>query len=259
MYRKGAQDAKRAKTFAKIGREIFVAAKLGGNDASSNPRLRAALANARSVNMPNDNINRILKKAMGNEATESYEEVRYEGFGVGGVAVIVEALTDNRNRTASEVRSVFSKFGGNLGDAGSVSFMFDRVGKIYFSKEAVEFDALFEMVAEAGADDVEESEPTGQDGQPDQDEQSAQAALFEVTCKIEAFGQARDILTEKIGEPVKSEITWIPKNTVVCDFDATKTLLKMIDAFEDNDDVQNVYTNFECSDDVKDQIDQEYA
>lgn len=240
MYRKGAQDAKRAKTFAKIGREIFVSAKLGGIDPDTNPRLRNALINARSVNMPNDNVNRVLKKASGNESNELYEEVRYEGFGVGGVAFIVEGLTDNRNRTAPEVRSVFTKYGGNLGEVGSVSFMFDRVGKIYFDKSKTTFDNLFELAVEVGADNVEENNDD-----------------FDVTCSIEMFGHVRDALTEKLGDPIKSEIIWSPKNTIECDFDTMKTILKMIDALEDNDDVQNVFANFECDEEVQKRIDQE--
>lgn len=242
MYRKGAQDAKRAKTFAKIGREIFVAAKLGGQDPNANPRLRAALANARSVNMPNDNVNRVLKKASGNDSTESYEEVRYEGFGPGGTAFIVEGLTDNRNRTAPEIRAIFSKHGGNLGEVGSVSFMFNRVGKIIFSKETVSFETLFEQAVEAGAADVSEDD-----------------SVFAVSCSVENFSAVRDALTKNIGEPIKSEIVWEPINTVDCDLSAAKTIIKMIDALEDNDDVQNVYSNFSTSDEVEAQLESELS
>lgn len=239
MYRKGAQDAKKAKNFAKIGREILVAAKTGNSDPQSNPRLRAALLAARSVNMPNDNVNRILKKAAGNEDTTAYEEVRYEGFGVGGVSVIVEALTDNRNRTFSEVRLAFSKFGGNLGEAGSVSFMFERIGKINFSKDKVTFDQLFDLAVEAGADNVEDDED------------------FEVTCSVDSFGQVRDQLIEKLGDPISSGIIWNPLNTVDCNLDTMRTLIKMIDMLEDNDDVQKVFTNIQCSDEVQAQLNEE--
>lgn len=242
MYRKGAQDAKRAKTFAKLGREILVAAKMGGTDPSSNPRLRAALAAARAVNMPKDNIDRILKKATSAEDTESYEEVRFEGFGVGGVAVLVEALTDNRNRTVPEVRSTFSKFGGNLGDVGSVSFMFERLGQLLFPKDLTTLDALFEKAAEAGADNVEESDE-----------------FFEVTCAPDVFGQVRDALLENVGNPAEMGIIWSPLNTIDCDLDATRTILKMVNALEDNDDVQKVFTNLSCSPDVQQQLDQEFA
>lgn len=241
MYRKGAQDAKRAKTFAKLGREILVAAKLGSSDPQTNPRLRAALLAARTVNMPNDNINRILRKASGSENTESYEEVRFEGFGPGGVSVIVEALTDNRNRTVPEIRSTFSKFGGNLGDVGSVSFMFEHIGLLSFSKEIISLNDLFEKAAEAGADNVEDDEE-----------------VFSVSCSIESFGYVRDFLMENVGDPLKSGIIWNPLNTVDCDFETIKTLFKLIDVLEDNDDVQRVFTNFSCNKDVQEQINKEF-
>lgn len=242
MYRKGAQDAKRAKTFAKLGREILVAAKLGSPDPQSNPRLRAALAAARAVNMPRENIDRILKKATSVENTESYEEVRFEGFGLGGVAVIVEALTDNRNRTVPEVRSTFSKFGGSLGDVGSVSFMFERLGQILFPKEGTTLDALFEKAAEAGADNVEESEN-----------------FFEVTCASESFGQVRDALTDSVGAPSELGIIWNPLNTVDVDLETARALLKMVNTLEDNDDVQKVFTNLSFSSDVQQQLDAEFG
>ena len=240
MYRKGAQDAKRAKTFAKLGREILVAAKLGSPDPQSNPRLRSALAAARSVNMPRDNIDRILKKATSVEDTESYEEVRFEGFGVGGVAVIVEALTDNRNRTVPEVRSTFSKFGGNLGDVGSVSFMFERIGQLLFAKDITTFDTLFEKAAEAGAENVEETDE-----------------FFEVTCAQDVFGAVRDALTESVGNPAEMGIVWNPLNTVEGDLETARTILKMVNVLEDNDDVQKVFTNLSCSSDVQQQLSSE--
>lgn len=237
MYRKGAQDAKRAKAFAKLGREILVAAKLGSADPQSNPRLRAALSAARAENMPKDNIDRILKKAAGPENGESYEEVRFEGFGPGGVAIIVEALTDNRNRTVPEVRSTFSKFGGNLGDVGSVGFMFERIGRLSFAKDRTTFDALFEKAVEAGADDVEEEDET-----------------FEVSCSVEAFGGVRDFLTENVGDPLKSGLIWNPLNETECNLETMRTLMKLIDVLEDNDDVQKVFSNATCSEEVQKQL-----
>lgn len=242
MYRKGAQDAKRAKVFAKLGREILVAAKLGSADPQANPRLRAALSAARSENMPKDNIDRILKKAAGPENGDAYEDVRFEGFGPGGVAIIVEALTDNRNRTVPEVRSIFSKFGGNLGEVGSVSFMFKRVGQLQFAKEATTFDSLFEKAVEAGADDVEEWDEA-----------------FVVTCPVEAFGPVRDFLVDQIGDPTKSGLVWNPLNETDCSLDAMRTLVRLIDALEDNDDVQKVFSNATCSEDVQKQIDEELS
>jgi YebC/PmpR family DNA-binding regulatory protein len=242
MYRKDAQDAKRARAFAKIGREIFVAAKQGGQDPNSNPRLRSALINARSVNMPNDNINRILKKASGNDASESYEEVRYEGFGVGGVSVIVEALTDNRNRTASEIRSTFTKYGGNFGEIGSVSFMFEKIGRIIFLKKIVNFDALFEAAVEVGASDVKEEDE-----------------FFVVSCSVDTFGQTKDMLIQKFGDPLKTEIIWQSQNMIDCDFETLKTVLKMIDVLEENEDVQNVYSNWTCSNEIQEQINKEFC
>lgn len=240
MYRKSAQDAKKARAFAKIGREILVAAKTGLPDPQSNPRLRAALMAARAVNMPNDNINRILKKAAGGEDTAVYEAVRYEGFGTGGVSVIVEALTDNRNRTFSEVRLAFTKFGGNLGESGSVSFQFEHVGRIAYPTDKTTFDSLFELAVEAGASDVREAD----------DE-------FEIICPVETFGQIRDILMEKLGDPTEAGIIWSPINTVDCTIETMRTLLKMIDMLEDNDDVQHVFTNLQCSEEVQQKLSEE--
>jgi YebC/PmpR family DNA-binding regulatory protein len=233
MYRKGAQDAKRAKTFAKISRELMVAAKSGLPDPNSNPRLRAALAAARAANMPKDNVDRALKKALGGDDGTVYEEVRYEGYGPGGVAVIVETLTDNRNRTASEVRSYFNKFGGNLGETGSVSFCFERVGLLHFDKSKFDFDKVFETAVEGGAGNVETVDE-----------------VLEVTCSIDAFAVVRDYLIEHLGDPIQAKVIWRPLNTTPCDEDTAKTLVKLLDALEDNDDVQNVYANFEVSDEV---------
>ena len=233
MYRKGAQDAKRAKMFAKIAREIIVSVKSGGAEASSNPRLRAALASARAANMPKDNVDRAIKKASGGEDLSQYEEVRYEGHGTAGVAVIVEALTDNRNRTASEVRSTLSKNGGNLGETGSVGFCFERIGLLHFDASKFNFDQVFEAAVDAGADNVETLDDA-----------------HEITCPIENFASVRDILIEKLGDPREAKIMWKPLNTVSVNEEQAKTLFKMIDTLEDNDDVQNVYTNVEISEDV---------
>ncbi len=233
MYRKGAQDAKRARMFAKIAREILVSVKSGGAEASSNPRLRAALASARGANMPRDNIDRAIKKASGGDDLSHYEEVRYEGYGVAGVAVIVEALTDNRNRTASEVRSTLSKNGGNLGETGSVGFCFERLGMLHFDAIKFNFDQVFEAAVNAGADNVETIDD-----------------IHEVTCPMEDFAAVRDALIETLGDPRESKIMWRPLNTTVVNEDQAKTLFKTIDTLEDNDDIQNVYTNVEIPEDI---------
>jgi len=236
MHRKGRQDAKRAKVFTKLAREITVAAKVGGPDPDMNARLRGAIIAARAQNMPNDNIDRSIKKASSDEG-ENYEEVRYEGYGPGGVAVIVEALTDNRNRTASEVRSAFTKHGGNLGETGSVSFMFERVGLINYPADAASNDDMFEAALEAGAQDVESSE-----------------AEHEVTCGPDDFSAVRDALVGQFGEPEWGRLDWKPQNSIVVDEDAAGTLIKMLDVLEDNDDVQRVAANFDISDDVMERL-----
>ena len=233
MYRKGAQDAKRAKMFAKIAREILVSVKSSGPEASSNPRLRAALASARAANMPKDNIDRAIKKASGGEDLSQYEEVRYEGYGIGGVAVIVEALTDNRNRTASEVRSTFTKHGGNLGETGSVGFCFERLGVLHFEASKFDFDKVFEAAVVAGADNVETTD-----------------GVQEVTCAMDSFATVRDTLIEALGDPIEAKIMWRPLNTTTANEEQAKTLFKMIDILEDSDDVQNVYTNVEISEEI---------
>ena len=233
MYRKGAQDAKRARMFAKIAREILVSVSAGGAEASSNPRLRAALASARAANMPKDNVDRAIKKALGNDDLSQYHEVRYEGYGINGVAVIIEALTDNRNRTASEVRSTFTKHGGNLGETGSVGFCFERLGVLNFDAIKFNFDKVFEAAVNAGADNVETVED-----------------LVEVTCPIDVFAGVRDALIETLGDPQEAKIMWRALNTTAVNEDQAKTLLKMIDVLEDSDDVQNVYTNVEITDEI---------
>ncbi|MFT0859113.1 YebC/PmpR family DNA-binding transcriptional regulator [Ancylobacter sp. G4_0304] len=230
MHRKGKQDAVRSKLFSKLAREITVAAKLGLPDPNMNPRLRAAILAARAENMPKDNIDRAIKKAAGGDA-ENYDEIRYEGYGPGGVAVIVEALTDNRNRTASEVRSYFTKSGGALAETGAVSFMFDRVGVIEFDLAKASEDAMMEAAIEAGADDVSSSE----DG-------------HEVVCSMENLHEVAAALEAKFGEPRKSGLVWRPQNTIAVDDEVAEKLVRLVDTLSDNDDVQNVYANFELSD-----------
>lgn len=232
MHRKGAQDSKRAKVFAKHAREIYVAAKSGMPDPDKNPRLRTAILAARASSTPKENIERAIKKAEGG-GEESYDEVRYEGYGPGGTAVIVEALTDNRNRTASEVRSTFTKHGGNLGETGSVGFMFEHVGSIQYAADAADADTMFEEALEAGASDVASDD----DG-------------HEVTCDPSDFAAVRDALAAKFGDPVKAGFDWKPTTTTELDEQAAGTMLKLIDVLEDNDDVQNVFSNFEVSDEI---------
>jgi len=230
MHRKGRQDAQKSKLFGKLAREITVAAKLGTPDPAMNPRLRAAVVAARQENMPKDNIERAIKKALGGEG-DNYDEIRYEGYGTGGVAVIVEALTDNRNRAASDIRSYFSKSGGNLGETGSVAFMFDRTGVIEYDSGAASDDAMLDAAIEAGADDVISSE-----------------SGHEVYASPESYREVGKALEAKFGEPRKAALTWKPQNTVAVDDETGEKLLKLIDMLNEHDDVQNVFANFEVSD-----------
>jgi YebC/PmpR family DNA-binding regulatory protein len=230
MHKKGRQDAIRSKLFSKLAREITVAAKMGLPDPSMNARLRAAMLAARAENMPKDNIERAIKKASGADA-ETYDEVRYEGYAPGGVAVIIEALTDNRNRTAGEVRSYFTKAGGSLAETGAVSFMFDRVGLIEFDRKVASEDAMLEAALDAGAEDVSTSE----DG-------------HEIITTLESLREVAQALEQKFGEPRKAALVWRPQNTISVDDEAGEKILKLVGALEDNDDVQNVYANFEVSD-----------
>jgi YebC/PmpR family DNA-binding regulatory protein len=229
MHRKGRQDAMKSKLFGKLAREITVSAKLGTPDPAMNPRLRAAIIAARAENMPKDNIDRAIKKALGGDA-EAYDEIRYEGYGPGGVAVIVEVLTDNRNRTASDVRSYFTKSGGNLAETGAVSFMFDRVGIVEFPASAASADAMLEAAIEAGADDVV-SGPEGHEIL------AAQDTLREVAKALEG----------KFGEPRKAALVWKPQNTIAVDDEQAEKLFRLIESLEEHDDVQHVYANFEVS------------
>ena len=233
MHRKGAQDARRARQFAKVIREITVAARAGLPDPASNPRLRAAIYAAREVNMPKDTVDRAIKKATGAGGGDDYVEVRYEGYGPAGVAVIVEALTDNRNRTASDVRAAFSKHGGSLGETNSVSFMFQHLGVIAYPQSAASEDDMIEAAIEAGADNVVS------DGEQ-----------HEITCPMEAFFAVRDALEARFGEPLSARIEWRPETTVALDEEKARSVLKLIDILEESDDVQSVYANFDLPDDV---------
>ena len=230
MHRKGKQDKVRAQLFAKFSREITIAAKLGMPDPAFNPRLRAAILAAKAQSMPKDNIERAIKKASGGDA-ENYEEIRYEGYGPGGIAVIVEVLTDNRNRAASDVRSTFTKNGGNLAETGAVSFMFDRVGVVEFDAGAANADQMLEAAIEAGADDVVS-------GDAGHEMYTTQDSLRDVSKALEA----------KFGEPRKAALLWKPQNTIAVDDDKGEQLFGLIETLEELDDVQNVYANFEVSD-----------
>ena len=231
MHRKGAQDARRARQFAKVIREITVAARAGLPDPATNPRLRAAMAAAREINMPKDTIDRAVKKASGAGGGEDYVEVRYEGYGSAGVAVVVEALTDNRNRTASDVRAAFSKHGGALGESNSVSFLFTRLGVVTYPAAAASEDAMLEAAIEAGADNAEST-----------------ADHHEVTCAVEAFFAVRDALEARFGAPETAKLDWRPTTLVTLDEDRGAAMLRLIDALEENDDVQAVHANFDLSD-----------
>jgi len=236
QHRKGAQDKKRAKIFSRLAKEITVAAKMGMPDPDSNPRLRTAILAARAQNMPKDNIERAIKKSADADG-ENYDEVRYEGFGPGGIGVIVETLTDNRNRTASDVRSTFSKSGGNMGETGSVSFMFDRVGSIEYGPDAADAETVFEAAIEAGAEDV----ISGDDG-------------HEIICTMEDLHGVVDVLAGVLGEPQAASIVWKPQNDVPVDAEAAEKVLKFMDALDDLDDVQNVYANFDIADEVMEKL-----
>jgi YebC/PmpR family DNA-binding regulatory protein len=230
MFRKGRQDKERSKMFSKLAREITVAAKQGLPDPAHNPRLRAAIIAARAQNMAKDNIERAIRKATGADA-ETIEEVRYEGYGPGGVALIVEAMTDNRNRTASDIRAAFSKYGGALGETNSVAFQFNRVGVIAYPKSAGSDDAMLEVAIEAGADECVSDDEA-----------------HEFITGLENFGVVRDALEAKLGAPQSAKIEWRPANTVAVNDDSGESLVKLLDALDEHDDVQNVYGNYELSD-----------
>jgi YebC/PmpR family DNA-binding regulatory protein len=232
QHRKGRQDAARSKLFSKLSKEITVAAKMGDPDPDKNPRLRLAVKEAKANSMPRDNIDRAIRKAQGGDA-ESYEEIRYEGYGPNGVAIIVEAMTDNRNRTASNIRSTFAKRGGNLGETGSVAFLFDRKGQIVYPASAGPEEAVLEAAIEAGAEDVESSEE-------EHVVWCADADLAEVSVALEA----------RLGEAASTRLVWRPQTTTELDLEAAQGLMRLIEALEDDDDVQSVTANVEIPDDV---------
>ena len=232
QHRKGRQDAVRSKLFSKLAKEITVAAKIGDPDPEKNPRLRLAVKEAKSVSVPKDVIERAIKKSQGGDA-ESYDEIRYEGYGPGGVAVIVEAMTDNRNRTASTVRSTFTKCGGNLGETGSVSFMFDRKGQILFSAAVGDEDTVMMAALEAGAEDVETSE----EGH----------AIF---CADTDLNEVSNVLEATLGGSESTKLIWKPQTTTELDLEGMEKLMKLIETLEDDDDIQRVTANFEVSDEV---------
>ncbi|MBZ0128069.1 MAG: YebC/PmpR family DNA-binding transcriptional regulator [Rhodobacteraceae bacterium] len=236
QHRKGRQDAARSKLFSKLAKEITVAAKMGDPDPDKNPRLRLAVKEAKSNSVPKDVIDRAINKAIGGDA-ESYDEIRYEGYGPDGVAVIVEAMTDNRNRTASNVRSIFTKSGGNLAETGAVSFMFERKGLVTYPASVGDADAVLEAAIEAGAEDVESSE----DG-------------HEIYCADTDLNEVSNALEETLGESDTSKLIWKPTTTTPLQLDGAQKLMKLINALEDDDDVQHVTANFDISDEVMEQL-----
>ncbi|RBI73541.1 YebC/PmpR family DNA-binding transcriptional regulator [Roseovarius sp. TE539] len=236
QHRKGRQDAARSKLFSKLSKEITVAAKMGDPDPEKNPRLRLAVKEAKSNSVPKDVIERAIKKSQAGDG-EDYEEIRYEGYGPGGVAVIVEAMTDNRNRTASNVRSTFSKNGGNLGETGSVAFMFERKGEVSYPAEAGDADAVMMAAIEAGAEDVE----SGADGHV-------------IWCTDTDLNDVSNALEAELGESEATRLVWKPTTTTELDLEGMQKLMKLLDALEDDDDVQRVTSNFEASDEVMDQL-----
>lgn len=237
QHRKGKQDKLRAKAFTKVGREIIVAAKLGGGDPEMNPRLRLAISKAKAVNMPNDRIKRAIDTGAGNSDQTNYEEVRYEGYGPGGVAVVVDALTDNRNRTFAEVRTAFTKHGGTLGETGSVGFMFDRVGIILYPADKAGADDMFEAVVEAGAENCE-----------------SDAEFHNITTSQDDLAVVRDALEAKYGEAEKAELMWSPNTMSELDEDKARSVMGLVDALEDDDDVQTVTTNMEVDDAIMEKL-----
>lgn len=237
QHRKGKQDKIRSKAFTKVGREIIVAAKLAGGDPDMNPRLRLAISKAKAVNMPNDRIKRAIETGAGGTDTANYEEVRYEGYGAGGTAIVVDALTDNRARTFAEVRTAFGKFGGTLGEAGSVGFMFDRKGSIMYPKDKAADDAMFEAAVEAGAENCESDDE-----------------YHNITTSMEDLAAVRDALEAKFGEAEKAELIWEANTMSEVSEDHASTVMKLVEALEDDDDVQVVTTNMDVSDEVMEKL-----
>ena len=233
MHRKGAQDKKRAKTFSRLGKEIFISVKIGGSDPESNIRLRSAINTAKSLNMPKDNIDRAIKKGLGNDSDSNFEEVRYEGYGPSGTAIIVEAMTNNKNRTAAEIRSAFSKYGGNLGENGSVSFSFKRLGSITLEKKLVTEEELFDFVVENGSEDIEVND----------DE-------YLIYCDQNLLHSLNEKIISKFGPTTSSTLIWKSDNNINIERDSAEKLFKLINSLEDNEDVQSVSSNFEVSDEI---------
>ncbi|MDD2839511.1 MAG: YebC/PmpR family DNA-binding transcriptional regulator [Rickettsiales bacterium] len=237
-HQKAITDGKRAKNFTKLLKEITVAAKIGDPNPEFNPRLRSAIIVAKAASMPRINIENAVKKATGTGAGENWEEIRYEGYGPNGIAIIVEALTDNKNRSASSIRSTFTKCGGNMGETGSVSFMFDKVGVIGYEGSVTTEDAMLEAAIDAGAENVESSEE-----------------WHEITTTVEDFIRVRDTLMTKFGEPKEAKLCWIAKEPMVIDdVEKAQKINKLIEMLEDNEDAQNVYSNFEIADDIADKL-----
>lgn len=236
QHRKGRQDAARSKLFSKLSKEITVAAKMGDPDPDKNPRLRLAVKEAKSQSVPKDVIDRAIKKSVAGDG-DDYEEIRYEGYGPGGVAVIVEAMTDNRNRTASTVRSTFGKNGGNLGETGSVGFMFERKGEVVYPAAAGDADSIFEAAIEAGAEDVESSD----DGHM-------------IWCADTDLNDVSSALETQLGESEATRLVWKPTTTTELDLEGMQKLMRLVDALEDDDDIQRVTTNFDASDEVMAQL-----
>ncbi len=237
MHRKGAQDAKKGKIFTKLIREIIVSAKTGQPDPQFNARLRNAMIAARQANMPKDKIDSAVKKGSSAGAGENYEEVRYEGYAAGGVAIIAEGLTDNRNRTASEVRSMFTKFAGHFGETGSVNFMFDRLGYIEYPANKASEEAIFEAAIEAGAVDCQSNKD-----------------IHEIYTEPSQLNEVREALAKKFGEATAVKLSWKPKNTIPVDQEKADAVMKLIDALEDNDDIQSVYANFDISEEMMEKL-----
>jgi YebC/PmpR family DNA-binding regulatory protein len=236
MHRKGRQDAKRAREFTRLIREVQVAARSGLPDPAVNPRLRSALQAARAANVPKDNIERAIRRGAGGDG-EAYEEVRYEGYGPGGVAVIVETLTDNRNRTAAEIRAAFSKLGGSLGETGSVAYQFDRVGEIVYPADAADPDAMLEAAIEAGAEDCRSDE-----------------SGHEIICAPDDLAAVRDALEARLGPPEAARLGWRPQATVAVEEEQAETLFRLLEILDDSDDVQQVVANFEVDDAVLERL-----
>ncbi len=232
MHRKGRQDAVRSKLFSRLSKEITVAAKMGDPDPDKNPRLRLAVQNAKGQSMPKDNIARAIAKSQGGDGAD-YTEIRYEGYGPGGTAIIVEVLTDNKNRSAGAVRSYFTKYGGSMGETGSVSFMFDRVGEIIYKLEAGDADAIMEAGIEAGADDVETDEEN-----------------HTITCAFGDLSEVSKALEAELGEAESVKVIWKPQNLVEVNEEKAGTIMKLMDAFDEDDDVQNVFSNFDIPEEV---------